>query len=226
VLGLFALVPLAIFFSSLWIIWSFAVLVLLLVIGAVYTNYVDDVYILTNKRIIDIQRSFIFFFEDRVEAEYKNIKDIQVIVPNVLQRMLDIGTVSVQTPGTSPDIILPTVDHPFVIQDEVYALKSHKEKADKIKQENERKEELHLWFGKVLTALERQSQSRGVPNLQQLDFWEAAQRARALGMRVVLMGEDPSYPHLPPGLVVEQNPPPGTMMENGGEIRVLLSKRP
>jgi len=54
-------------------------------------------------------------------------------------------------------------------------------------------------------------------------------------MKVVFMGEDSSHPNLKPGVVVEQNPLPGTLLDddikdaNGKkkvpEIHVILSRR-
>jgi Bacterial PH domain/PASTA domain len=227
VLGLFLLIPVNIFFHFYWGISATIAVLLLLTIGYIYTNYVDDVFILTNKRIIDIDRNFVFFYEAHLETEYKQIRDIKVAVPNLIQRLLDIGTVRIETPGNpDTDILMSHVDHPFVIQDGIYVIKSHKEDAEKIEKANKEKEELYKWFSTVVTKMETKVQTKGVPDLQRLDFWTAAERARMLGLRVVLMGEDPSYPNLEPGLVVDQNPPPGTLMQDGGEIHVLLSKRP
>jgi hypothetical protein len=168
-------------------------------------------------------------------VEYKNIRDIFVKVPNVIEYSLDIGDVHVQTPGTSPDILFDGVAHPFALQDKIYFLKDYKDKADKIDAKNKRKEELLEWFGNVTTTLEKKATYKGVPDLQLLDFYTAAERARAFGMKVVFMGEDSSHPNLKPGVVVVQNPLPGTLLDdeivdaNGNkkvpEIHVILSRR-
>ncbi len=96
-----------------------------------------------------------------------------------------------------------------------------------------RKEELNTWFGTVLNTMEKTVLGRGVPNLQKLDLFAAAQRAREFGMKVVPVGEDASYPNIESGLIVAQNPLPGTLMHvesNNPEerllIQVILSKRP
>lgn len=208
-------------------------LVILLWIGLTIINYVDDVYLFTDRRIIDIERKFIFFNEQHDTTEYSKIKEIQVKVGNPFFLSLDIGTVVIETPGSSPNIILSLVDHPFSLQDIVYAIKGFKEKADKVKAKNDRKEELNRWFGTVLGALEKKVVSRGVPNLQKLDLWTAAEMAQELGMKVVPVGEDSSYPNIDSGLIVAQNPLPGTLMhvesddpEDRPQIQVVLSKRP
>ena len=224
--------PLSIYGSSLrfipapvmsfwWFIMSVAILGLLISMFFTYVNYVDDVYILTNQRIIEIERNFLFFYEARTETEYKNLRDIKVQM-NFLGHLLDIGDVQIETPGGMPNIEFKSVSHPFFIQDKIYEIKASKEKADDIKKENDRKEELHLWFGKVIGTFEQSHQLKGAPNLQNLDFIEAMERASELGFQVVVWDEDPSS-GLSPGLVIHQNPPPGTVISPGGEIQVVLS---
>ena len=222
-------------FPSIFVIIGFLVLVWLIVGGLIVIDYVDDVYILTNKRIIDIQRKLVIFFEDRIEIDYKNIRDILLESPNVLEYFLNIGDVRVQTPGTSPDIVFDGVDHPFHLQDKIFFLKDYKDQTDKKKAKNERKEELYNWFGNVTTLLEQRATHKGVPDLQMLDFYTAAERARAFGMKVVFKGEDSSHPNVRPGVIIMQNPLPGTLLEdniedaNGNkiipEIHVILSRR-
>ncbi|TMD61392.1 MAG: PASTA domain-containing protein [Chloroflexi bacterium] len=206
-----------------WIVMGIIVVLLALSIGIIYTNYVDDVYILSNKRIFDIQRHFIFFFENRRELEYKNIKDIKVKVPNVLQRLLDIGDVYIDI-GGAPTIILPTVDHPFFVLDKINEIKAHVTKAEALKKDNELKKELHDWFGKVVTSLVDSTQMKGAPNLGNMDLLEAMGVANELGFHVAVYGEEPRQ-DIPPGRVVRQSPPSGTVIQPGGEIQVVLAKR-
>ena len=210
----------------LWyFIMSMIILGLLITIGFMYTNYVDDVYILTNKRIIDIERRYIFFYEMRIEIDYKNIRDIKVKVPNVVQRLFDIGDVYIEVSGT-PGMVMPTVDHPFFLQDKIYEIQKNKEKADGVKKINDEKKELKTWFSKVMTTLVETTQVKGAPNLQNLDWLDAMERASELGFHVVVCGEDASNPEVTPGQVVHQSPPPGTVIAPDGEIQVILSRKP
>ncbi len=231
ILLLLGLIISMIFFTSFEAYLAIGIFVMFFVIGYTILNYIDDVYILTTKRVIDIERKFLFFNEENLSVEYDKIKDIKVNVGNPIYMALDVGKVIVETPGNNPDIEMKLVDHPFSIQDMIYTVKGHKEKVDKIKGANERKDQLNVWFGTIISTMEQNVLGKGVPNLQKLDLFAAAERANSLGMKVVPVGEDSSYPNIAPGLIVSQNPMPGTLVEskdsNGKpEIHVVLSRRP
>lgn len=231
VLLLFVGLVLIIYLPQILLFTVLGVLAVMVLIVLLIINYVDDVFILTNKRIINIERKFVFFYEARDETEYKNIRDIKVKMSNVFEFLFGYGDVFVETPGSSPDISLTHIDHPFFIQDKIYAIKGHKEKVDKIETSNKRKQELNEWFSTVLVAMEKQVANRGVPNLQKLDLWTATERAEEFGMRVVPVGEDASFPQIEAGRIVSQDPPAGAVIRVDSsadelpEIRVVLSKR-
>lgn len=211
----------------------FIVMLILLIAGGLITiNYADDVFILTNRRVIDIERKFIFFYEARVEAEYKNIRDTKIKINNIVENLFDVGNLHIETPGSNPDINMTLIDHPFFIADKINQIKEFKDKDDKAKAQNARQDELIQWFTHVASVLEKKMVSRGVPNLQTMDLWSAAALAAEMGMKVVPVGEDDSYPHIDAGRIVSQNPLPGTLMaldsSSSGErpqIHVVLSRR-
>jgi PH (Pleckstrin Homology) domain-containing protein len=210
----------------------FTMPILLITGGLITINFADDVFILTNKRVIDIERKFIFFYEARVEAEYKNIRDTKIRINNIIENLFDVGNVYIETPGSNPDINMTLIDHPFFVADKISQIKEFKDKDDKAKAQNMRQDELIQWFTHVAAVLEKKMVSRGVPNLQTMDLWSAAALAAEMGMKVIPVGEDDSYPHIDAGRIVSQNPLPGTLMSveadssrERPQIHVVLSRR-
>jgi hypothetical protein len=218
-------------FHSLVTLFVILLFVDLLAIGLVTINYIDDVFILTNKRIIDIERKFIIFYEEHDTTTYDNVAEMTVKSPNILELAFNIGDLYIRTPGSNPDIYMKRISDPFALQDQIYAIKGFKEKVDKVKAKNEQKDQLNEWFSTVLSKLDTRINNRGVPDLQTKDLWEAMAQASELGMRVIPIGESEHYPHIPPGKIVEQIPPPGTIVtlnesdpDKRPQIHVILSK--
>jgi hypothetical protein len=211
--------------SSWWLFTFLGILGILLWMAIVYVLYIDDLYILTNRRVIDIERELIFTFESRAEAEYKNIREVRVLVTSVFKRFLDVGDVYIQTPGNSPDITFLDVDHPFLIQDLVLGIKDHKDKEDKVNKENEEKKKLNLWLSTMFAKLEETNKSRGAPDLKDMDLLSAIYCVQEMELEVEVLKEDVPNVPMEPGRVIYQNPPAGTLMNKGSKIEVVLSKR-
>lgn len=204
-----------------------AAVVTLIVMVLLTVNFVDDVFILSNKRLISVQRKFIFLEEEHEEVEYKNIRETKVNMDNIFQTIFDVGTVVIETVGSQPNIDMTMIAHPFFIADKINEVKGFKEKLDQAKGKNARKDELASWFTNVAAVLEKKIVSKGIPNLQKMDLWSAAAMAAEMGMKVLPVGEDDSYPNIEPGRIVAQNPLPGTLMASDSTptIQVVLSKR-
>lgn len=109
-------------------IFAIASVLLLLVIMLTIIDYINDVFILTNKRIIDIDRRAIFFQSDHLAVEYKDIQSVSVEIPNLILQLLDTGNLHIYVAG-GPDLNLQSIDHPFFLQDEIFLI------TDQIKKE-------------------------------------------------------------------------------------------
>jgi len=208
-------------------LFAVASVVDLIIIGLVIISYVDDVFILTNKRIIDINRKLIILSEQHDTTTYDKITKVEVKSPNIILLALSVGNLDVTTPGNNPDIHMRHIAHPFFIQDRIYEIQNFKPKFEKAKNANDQKDTLKLWFSTMLSTIQTKVSSRGVPNLQSLDLWEAVDRASQFGMRVVPIGESASYPNIESGKIVMQIPPPGTVVDTDEkpQIQVIISKR-
>jgi membrane protein YdbS with pleckstrin-like domain len=216
----------------LWRAWQYLLYFVVPILGiwifVVWANYVDDVYILTSKRIIDLERSFGVFGEERIEIEYKNIKDIQVKVAGPIEIILNIGTVSVETPGTNPDIIFQHVHDPIKLQDKINEIRDFQEKAKKIKDENEQKKTLDKWFSTVFSNFETEItvETRDVPDLKGKDLPTAIAIAGEYELDVAVLPEPTISTEVPVGRIAVQMPPKGTVMRKGSTIEVALSDGP
>ena len=212
-------------------LFAIAFVVLLVVAGLVIISYIDDVFILTNKRIIDINRKLIVLSEQHDTTTYDKIAKIEVNIPNVILLALSIGNLYIETQGNNPNIHMRHIAHPFFIQDKISEIQGFKAKYEKADTANKQKDTLKLWFSTMLGKIETKVESRGIPNLRLLDLWTAVERASELGMSVVPIGESDSYPNIESGKIVMQIPPPGTVVEatvdtnEKPQIQVILSKR-
>jgi membrane protein YdbS with pleckstrin-like domain len=203
----------------LWPVFVGGILAGLAWVGYSYINYVDDVYILTTHRIIDIDRAAIIFFEGRSIVEYGKVQDVIVEVSSVIARSLDFGLVRVQTAGAQQKVRMRDVPNPFAIQDAIFQRINAGKEREAVQAANKQKAELKRWFAELANTMH----DLRTPDLLGKPFEEAAHLLGQHHITLRVMGEQ-RMTGLPPGHVVQQNPPPGTILSHDGQVYVILSR--
>ncbi|PIR97869.1 MAG: hypothetical protein COT89_02245 [Candidatus Colwellbacteria bacterium CG10_big_fil_rev_8_21_14_0_10_42_22] len=101
---------LILFMSMAWltILWSLFFII--------WTNYYLDVWILTDKKIIDIEQ-YTLFSRDVSEFRLDRIQDITVEVKGIVATFLKFGTLHVQTAGTHHEFMIKNVPNPYQVRD-------------------------------------------------------------------------------------------------------------
>lgn len=104
--------------SLLWVIWLG-----ILWIGFFYTwtDYYLDRWVITDKRIIDIEQKGMFSREV-ASVHFDHIQDIVVEVEGFWSTILDVGDVHIQTAGTEKEVIFENMAHPHQVRDLIISL--------------------------------------------------------------------------------------------------------
>jgi CRP-like cAMP-binding protein/uncharacterized membrane protein YdbT with pleckstrin-like domain len=143
-------------FLGLW--WGCLVLGGLLGLCLIWYRYEDwrnDVYQLTDDRIIDVERLPLGLREERREANLSMIQDIGYEIPGPIANLLDYGNVVIETAGKEASFTFAWVHRPRQVQEEVFARMDAYRERDRQRQRERRAEELLDWFG-TYTDLSRE----------------------------------------------------------------------
>jgi hypothetical protein len=85
-----------IFFTALWL------MVIAMAIANIWTNYYLDLWIVTTKRIINVnQRSF--FYRDVTTMPIEMIQDVSIEMHGIIETFLNFGTLKIHSAGPVPD---------------------------------------------------------------------------------------------------------------------------
>ena len=124
-------------------------------------DWSNDVYILTDDRIIDVEKKPLFFAEERREATLDRVQNVTLAVPGPLAALLNYGNVDIDTAGGEGKFTFTRVPAPRQVQQEIMArVAGHQERRQQAESARRRKE-ITDWFA-VYEKLrqERQGQER------------------------------------------------------------------
>lgn len=96
--------------SWIFIIWN--------IIFIVWTNYYLDIFIVTNKHVIDIEQKSLFVREVAV-VNLRNIQDVTSEVNGLLATIIGFGDLRVQSSGERREFVIETVTNPDLIRSKI-----------------------------------------------------------------------------------------------------------
>jgi membrane protein YdbS with pleckstrin-like domain len=76
-----------------------------------WTDYYLDLWVITDRRIIDVEQKG-FFHREVTSFAYNQIQDITVETKGLLETFLKFGTLHIQTAGHNRDIIIKSAQNP------------------------------------------------------------------------------------------------------------------
>lgn len=119
---------LAIFFSGLFgaesknlmaFFVNFFILVIWIYGFMIWIDYYYDLWIITNKRIVNIEQHGMFMRKVS-EMEYSKMQDITVEVSGFLPTVINYGDVKIQTAAEDSEFVFRTVSDPYRIKDIIF----------------------------------------------------------------------------------------------------------
>lgn len=108
--------------SGAWALFAYMLFVLFLwfVIFIDFTTYHLDVWVVTNRRIIDIEQRTLFS-RDTTTLMLEKIQDATVEVRGLLATIFNFGTLIIHTAGENPDIVIHYASDPIRSKDKILA---------------------------------------------------------------------------------------------------------
>jgi len=110
-----------------------------------FDDWQNDVYQLTNTRIIDVERQPFFLREDRREASLGVIQNIKLEVPGLVGKVFNFGSVTIETAGIGP-FTFEMVKDPRSVQAEIFRRMDIFQRLQREQAAEQRRSELLDWF--------------------------------------------------------------------------------
>lgn len=138
--------PPARFVNYFWAVFLLGVVIGLFLLWYRYEDWRNDIYQLTDDRIIDLKRLPLGLREERREASLAMIQDIGYEIPGILANLLDYGNVVIETAGREAVFAFDWVHRPRSVQDEVFARMEAYRERERDQRRERRTHELLDWF--------------------------------------------------------------------------------
>ena len=111
-----------------------------------FVNWGNDQYIVTNDRLIDIEKLPLGFRTARTETTFDKVQNVNYTIPNILANLLDYGTVIIHTAGPEGKLTFDWVLHPRQVQTEIFRRLGSYNESRRREDRDRRTADLPDWF--------------------------------------------------------------------------------
>lgn len=111
-----------------------------------WEDWRNDIYILTDSKIIDVEKKPLFFAMERREATLDKIQNVALRMPGLLPNILNYGDVLIETAGPTGAFTFNGVSHPAEVRHEIFRRIEEYKAAQQRRDREQRKAELSTWF--------------------------------------------------------------------------------
>ncbi len=120
----------------------------------------NDVYIVTDRLIIDVEKRPMFFAEERKQATLDVIQNVSLSKRGILTSLLNYGDVLIQIAGASGTFTFEGVPQPEAVQREIFRRVEAYNDGQRRQQRQQWKSELSTWFD-VYQQINRETEPPG-----------------------------------------------------------------
>lgn len=118
-------------------------------------NWRNDIFQLTDRFVLDVDRKPFGFGESRKQAAITNIQNVDALRPGFLPTLFNYGFVSIDTAGSQSDIVFDYVPNPELIQSDIFQRIDDSRRRQRIQEGSSRRQEYALLLDVYRQAMEQ-----------------------------------------------------------------------
>jgi uncharacterized membrane protein YdbT with pleckstrin-like domain len=154
--------------TIVWLVLALVVLIDLAVLVWQVEDWRNDIFQVTDRAVLDIDRRPFGFGESRKQAAINNIQNVTAERPNFLATLFNYGHVKIETAGAQADIMFDEVPNPSVIQSDIFDRLDNFRKNQRIRDGRARRQEYAILLDVYSQAVEADRIPRRMP-IEDLD---------------------------------------------------------
>ncbi|MFL7838010.1 MAG: PH domain-containing protein [Candidatus Promineifilaceae bacterium] len=150
----YALTLMFILFDLLWLLWR-------------YEDWRNDIFQLTDKDVIDIDRKPFGFGESRKQAPLQNIQNVKAERPGFFATLFDYGDVHIETAGADSDIDFDRIPHPSQVLSDIFRRLEESRDAQRRKDDEKRRKDYAILLDVYRQEMEQDRIPRRTPPIDE-----------------------------------------------------------
>lgn len=139
------------FFNFVWLIWR-------------YEDWRNDMFQLTQRDVIDIDRKPFGFGESRKQAPLNNIQNVTAERPGFFATIFDYGNVHIETAGAEAEIIFDKIPRPSMVLSDIFRRLDENRELEQRKDGDARREEYAVLLDVYKQEMEKGRIPRRTPD--------------------------------------------------------------